>query len=99
MMLANISGISELNLHPSEAHKLAECTQKVLEQYEVLLSPRALAWVDFWVNAGGIYSTRFVAYQLRKDAERRAKAGALGPVAVPRQQQPGPQTQQQGAGA
>lgn len=78
--LAQLSGIKELELDDDEARKLSEASKEVLKHYPLGVSEKTLAWVNLTVVAGGIYGIRFMAWNVRKSAEKRARTITLTPA-------------------
>jgi hypothetical protein len=70
----------ELQLTEAEAHSLAGAVQKVNEQYQTMLNPRALAWLQLAMVAGSIYGTRIYAVRARYLAQG---AGGSAPRPAP----------------
>lgn len=66
----------EFRLDDSEAAQLAEAAEQVSKFYSVSVDPKKAALFNLAIVAGGIYTTRFMAWRLRM----RLEAGAGGRV-------------------
>lgn len=80
--LAALVNIREFELSEDEAGKLSEASKEVLKHYPLGVSEKTLAWVNLAIVGGGIYGTRFMAYNIRKAAERRARMVNVTPAAA-----------------
>ncbi len=75
-ILASVLQVPELKLEEEECSKLGSALQNVLSQYDVVVSPKAQAWIGAAMVAGAVYGPHIAAYGLRKGADRmEAKAG------------------------
>jgi hypothetical protein len=71
--LAAQTGITELELQQAEAHTLALGINNVAQHYPALaLDPKTQAWLSLIVLAGGLYSSRAIAYRARIYADAHA---------------------------
>lgn len=69
-MLAGITKTPELVLDKAESDSIANATAKVAEHYDVVASPKIVAWCNLAMCLGAVYGTRFVAISARKKTER-----------------------------
>lgn len=65
--------VKEIELSEEEAGKLSQASKEVLKHYPLGVSEKTLAWVNLAIVGGSIYGTRFMAYNIRKSAERKAR--------------------------
>jgi len=92
-MCANIVGVSELEIDPSEAKRLSDAIKNVSKHYAVTMDPRKLAIVELCCAAGGIYGPRAIAIIKKPRATSQQ-----GPKLVPKQAaQPQPISTQSGS--
>jgi hypothetical protein len=65
--LAELTGVEEFTLDPSESKELAESIARVQAYYpQAVLSGVAMAWTGLIVTAGKVYGTRVIAYTAKK---------------------------------
>jgi len=74
---AKFLNVAELELADEEVERLAIACQKVSEQYDTVLSPKMLAWLNLGGVAGAIYGTRIYALVARKKAEAPARPNVV----------------------
>lgn len=79
-MLAGISKTPELALEKSESDAIADATAKVAEHYDVVASPKIIAWCNLTMCLGAIYGTRFIAINARKKMERTKRSEKVSPI-------------------
>lgn len=87
--IAQLSKIPEFHLDPTEAKSLAIATQAVIDQYDIQVAAKTLAWANLITTGATIYGTRAMAFHMRTSTERAVKAAKPGPVPINLQ----PQTQ------
>jgi hypothetical protein len=75
-----LTGVREFALDPDESAQFADAAKEVMRHYPIGLSEKTLAWINLAIVGGGIYGTRFMAYNLRKSAERKARIVNLSPA-------------------
>jgi len=75
--------VPELLLAPSEAAKLAEACEQVSKFYSVSVDPKKAALFNLFIVAGGIYTSRFMAYRLRMRAESPGQLRVMPTPGVP----------------
>lgn len=80
-ILAAATKIPELELQQEEAKTLAVHIGNVAQYYPMMIDPKTQAWVALFIVAGGLYGTRFVAYNARLHAEKQS-ATAVQPATV-----------------
>lgn len=82
--MASVLQVPELRLEEDESEKLGNAMQNVLAQYDVVVSPKAQAWIGAAMVAGAVYGPHVAAYGLRKGADRmEKKAGEPRRAAMP----------------
>ncbi len=72
-IMGSVLQVPELRLEEDEAEKLGNAVQNVLAQYDVVVSPKAQAWIGAAMVAGAVYGPHVAAYGLRKGADRMEK--------------------------
>lgn len=77
--------IQELQMSEDEAKKLGDAVVEVGKHYNHTVNPKVMAWINLALVGGGLYSTRYMAYKIRIDAEK-------GPQQVPDKPKPQPVT-------
>jgi hypothetical protein len=80
--LAAFVNVREFALEDEEARKLSEAAKDVMRHYPIGFSEKTLAWVNLGVVGCGVYGTRFMAYQMRKGAERKERMATV-PASAP----------------
>jgi len=70
-------GVPELVLDPKEAKELSDAIAAVAKFYPTTFDPKKVAICNLAVVAGGIYSTRIMAYRLRVKSERSDPAAKV----------------------
>lgn len=80
-ILAERTGVPELQMSDDEGKQFMLAAQNVMRHYSVETTQKTLDWIALFGTAGGIYGTRFAAYQMRKNAEKAEKnANILHPT-------------------
>jgi len=69
MFAAQALSCPELQMAEEESRHLARAIQNVNEQYNTVLNPKVMAWVQLALVGGSIYGTRIVAIRARQLAE------------------------------
>lgn len=71
-MLANISGIQELELDPEESKALAGAAGEVMGHYNIaFIDDKTTAWINLGQVMFGVYGQRIIANRARRSAERQ----------------------------
>jgi hypothetical protein len=83
MMGASMLNVPELMLSEKEASDLSEAIARVAALYDFGASEKTLAWTNLAVCMGGMYGTRFFAFNLRMKAEAEAKKAKVQPISGP----------------
>lgn len=66
---ATLLDIQELSLDDSESKDLADSIQNVAKFYVTTFDPKKVAIAELLLVAGGLYTTRYMAYRMRKEME------------------------------
>jgi len=76
-VLANISGIQELELAPEEATALAGAAGDVMSHYNItFIDDKTTAWINLGQVMFGVYGQRIMANRARRFAEKQEAAEA-----------------------
>lgn len=82
--LAGLTGIQELATErgDEDLRAVADAMKELTDLYPVQLNVKAVAWVNLFTAMGGFYGTRYTAYKLRANSERKEKLKVM-PAAAP----------------
>ena len=79
MMLAHLTQIAEIQLHPEEARAVAQAASNVMRHYDVRTTQKTMDWGNLLIALGTVYGPRVVV--IAANRRQQAKPPPQGPAA------------------